>query len=168
MQFSKTKSPDKLRTNAGIRPKQTTDNRLEIKELDSSGRSGRSDKLIEKNYMAGLMDEIIKKCDRIENLQKEIPKELNIKAWIQDKINHNGHPKAIIDSLDSIIQRWQSIELPWAYATAIFKLKNGNYWETEHIEQAKRFKEQCELDARILEKIGYIGSGNRDNEKVLF
>jgi hypothetical protein len=168
MQFLKNKNPDKLRTLAGKLPKQTTDNRLEIKELDSAGHSGRSKNLIEKNYMAGLMDEIIKKCERIEKLKKQIPKELNIFAWVQDKINICGHPKAIVDSLDSVIERWPTIELPWAYATAIFKLKNGNYWESEHIEQAKRFKEQCETDPKILEKIGYIGSGNPDNEKICF
>ena len=87
---------------------------------------------------------------------------------MQDKIKHAGHPAAILESLDMLIARWPGVDSPWAYTTAIFQLKNGNYWENEHIEQANKFKEHWVSNKAVLDLIKNIGSEDSENGKLVF
>jgi hypothetical protein len=161
-------NPDIVRTKSSKVPRQQqTTEEEEDKSNNPAGQNG-PPVFFEKNNMGGALSQIKNKCERIEQLKKEIPKEINILAWIQDKINCNGHPAAIIESLDMLIARWPTVDLPWAYATAIFQLKNGNYWETEHIEQSKEFKKEWQTNGSILELIKGIGAENPDDEKICF
>jgi hypothetical protein len=169
MQALKSKNPDKLRSLSSKVPlrQQTTD--LDIdKRTNPDAKETASGFLCEKNNMGGALEEIINKCERIEQLKTQIPKEINIYAWVQDKINISGHPAAILESLDMLIARWPGVDSPWAYTTAIFQLKNGNYWENEHIEQAKQFKEHWSSSDEIMNLIKNIGSEGSENGKMVF
>jgi hypothetical protein len=170
MQILKSKNPDKIRSLSSKVPlrQQTTDNRQQTKVLNRDGENSQPGFLFEKNNMGGALEEIINRCERIEQLKTQIPKEINIYAWVQDKINTAGHPAAILESLDMLIARWPGVDSPWAYTTAIFQLKNGNYWENEHIEQAKQFKEHWSSSDEIMNLIKNIGSEGSENGKMVF
>jgi hypothetical protein len=119
--------------------------------------------------MGGLSNLIIEKCEQIEILNQESDHKFNIYSWTQDKINRNGHPSAILEVLDLFIIRWKKILSPWAYGQAMFELKNGNYWETEHIKQAEKFKLHWVSDDKVKTLIEGIGNGiNSKDEKICF
>ena len=169
MQILKGKNPDKIRSLSAKVPyrQQTTELDIDKRTIPDAQKNA-SGFLFEKNDMGGALTEIINRCERIELLKNEIPKEINIYAWVQDKIKHAGHPAAILESLDMLIARWPGVDSPWAYTTAIFQLKNGNYWENEHIEQANKFKEHWVSNKAVLDLIKNIGSEDSENGKLVF
>jgi len=157
-------TPDNSNSDVGIKSvirQQITDNRLE-KNKETGDPRGSSGLFFKKN-MPAASDEIINKCEQIELLKLKNPKQINIYSWVQQKINISGHPQAILDSLDMVIKRWPDILDPWPYANAIFNLKNGNYWESEHIAEAEQFKKMFIADENIQNLIKSIG--NLENEK---
>lgn len=71
--------------------------------------------------------------------------------WAQKWINKNGHPQAVIDSLEGLHQFWGELRgSPWAYADAIMKTRNGNYNERDEQTRASGYKKIIEEIARIV------------------
>jgi hypothetical protein len=163
-------NPDSIRTDSnklGTRPRHR--HRLRLKNLTGSlEKNGESGFIFDKNNMGGILDQIINLCEEVELLKTDIPKEINIYEWVQKQINNSGHPGAIVEALNMLIARWPGVLSPWAYTTAIFKLKNGNYWETEHIEESKKFKDHWVSNKKILDLIKNIGSENNPDDKMVF
>jgi hypothetical protein len=171
MQLLKSKNPDKNRTLSSKVPNKTTELELDIDKRTRPAhlKNGAAGLIFTKKNMGRVLDEIINKCEKIELLKVDIPKEFKTYVWVQDKINSNGHPAAIIEALDMLVARWPTVESAWAYTTAIYELKNGNYWEAEHIEESKKFKNHWGSNRKILDLIKNIGSENKpDNEKMVF
>jgi hypothetical protein len=162
--------PDNIRSDSNNLPtRQQTKTKTKTKELTGAHqKNGAAGFLFDKKNMGGMMDLIINRCEKIELLKTEIPKEINIYVWVQDKINNNGHPKAIVEALDMLVARWPTVLSPWAYTTAIFELKNGNYWEAEHIEESKKFKEHWGSNRKILDLIKNIGGENKEKDEMVF
>lgn len=109
------------------------------------------------------LDLIISKAETIRGFSEKYKKNINVYAWTQIKLNESGHPKAIIDSLDALIKKWESgdsVTSPWAYLNATFQLKNGNYWEDHHIRESEKFKKIWLSEDIIQEMVGKIGEEN--------
>jgi hypothetical protein len=110
-------------------------------------------------YNSPFLEEITKKCKVIQEMSKKDRKQINVWAFVQGAISKTGHPKAIDMALDQCIERWVEIQAPWPYMMAIFKMKNGNFWEEEHIKESKQFKEAWTADKTVQELISKIGGG---------
>jgi hypothetical protein len=99
---------------------------------------------------------ILSACQKIETLpRKKIP--FNPFQWVQKWTNKNGHPGAILESLQGIIEYWPDAEKPFAYIETIMRTKNGNFNEREAIEQSAQFKAEwkaSESVAKLLKGIG--------------
>ena len=85
---------------------------------------------------------------QVVNLCRQIqPKFPKVWAWVQGWVNKNGHPEAIIDSLEGYRRLCgidgSAIKSPWAYCQKIMLTKNGNYHEREFFE---REKNKCQVD----------------------
>jgi hypothetical protein len=164
------KNPDKLRSdsnNLPTRPRHR--HRQRLKYLTGAPKkNGASGFIFNKKNMGGGLEKIVDLCEQIESLILDSHHEINIYAWVQDKININGHPAAIIEALEMLIARWQTVLSPWPYITAIFELKNGNYWETEHIAESKKFRDFWLSNRKIQDLIKSIRGENPDDEKTIF
>lgn len=110
-------------------------------------------------------EKIVKKietsCDVIFDICNNQKISFNPYRWIQFWINKNGHPIAMIDTLDALIQRMTDkkqdpVSSPWSYLDRIFKTKNGNYYERENIRQAEQHK-YVEVNEKIKSLIAGIG-----------
>lgn len=113
-----------------------------------------------------LLDRIILKCETIREFSEKLKKKINIYAWVQIALNNRGHPEAIIESMSALIAKWkksQTVTIPWAYLNGTFQIKNGNYWEEEHIKESEKFKKIWIEDETIQELVGKIG--NLENDK---
>jgi len=116
---------------------------------------------------AGLdfLERIIFKCETVREFSEKYKKKINIYAWVQTVLNENGHPKAVDESLDALIKKWVEgnfVSSPWPYLMATFKLKNGNYWEEDHIRESQKFKDIWIEDEAIQEMVGKIGKEIED------
>lgn len=108
------------------------------------------------------LDEIIKKCQKIHNLQNGSRgnKKINIEAWVNQSVNGGGHPKAIDYSIEQLIKKWDVVGQPWGYIEAIFQMKNGNFWEEHHVQESQKFKVDWEsIDDRVKGLIEQINNG---------
>jgi hypothetical protein len=109
------------------------------------------------------LDRIILKCETIRELsEKSVRKKMkiNIYAWVQIALNERGHPEAIIACLDRLIIKWDDVGSAWPWLNATFKIKNGNFWEDEHVRESQKFKDLWIEDEIIQELVGKIGNLN--------
>lgn len=159
-------SPDTRRT-----PVTETETEAEADKSNITGggqKNGRAGLYFKDKIMGGYAHEIIKRCEKVDLLNCENDKSFNVWVCVQEKINKNAHPMALIEMLDMLIARWPDVVSPWPYSGSIFELKNGNYWESEHIKQANKFKSFWQTSDQIQNLISGIGSENSDNEKICF
>ena len=77
--------------------------------------------------------------------------------WIQVQTNNSGHPQAISESLQALIDYWSTVENPWTYTNKIMVTKSGNYHEADHIKQYQEFKKAFNVDPRVKEFLKTIG-----------
>ena len=103
------------------------------------------------------LEPILMKCDVISRLSKQDRVDINSYQFVQKAVKESGHPKAIDEALDMLINRWTEVKQPWPYMMAIFKMKNGNYWEDEHIAECKKFKDAWVADDKVQGLISQIG-----------
>ncbi|MCK5611142.1 hypothetical protein KAR91_55225 [Candidatus Pacearchaeota archaeon] len=103
-----------------------------------------------------LLDHILKQCEIIEKL-KQKSKPFNPYMWIQFHTNKSGHPQAILESLEGLIQYWDTVKTPWTYANNIMETKSQNYREADHLLQHYAFKKTFEINPRIKELLPEIG-----------
>jgi len=88
--------------------------------------------------------------------------QVNIDAFIQQKLNIKGHPEAIEKSLYGLLRVLESDEpikigKPWGYMEKIFSIENGNSNERDGMAIHEKLKQMNVLDspvADILKKIG--------------
>ena len=103
--------------------------------------------------VGNLLESIIKIC---KILEKKPVKNFNPWAFVQKWSNKNGHPSAILDSLIAIAGN--DIRNAWAYGNKIMSVQSGNYYESEHIEQAEQFKEDWDKSAELKDLLTSIGT----------
>ena len=101
------------------------------------------------------LKDVIEIC---QELEKNPAKNFNPWAFVQKWANKNGHPAAILDSLIAIREQRLKIKNPWAYGNKIMSVQSGNYYESEHIVQSEKFKEEWDASAEIKELIDGIGT----------
>ena len=67
--------------------------------------------------------------------------------WAQHWINKAGHPQAVVDSLEGLLQFWDTVRgEPWAYCDRIMKTKSSNYYERDEAAKSQGYKQMlCEL-----------------------
>jgi hypothetical protein len=95
-------------------------------------------------------------CKRIEKLPQK-DRRFNPWAFVQQQADNKGHPQAIDETLQALVDYWQTTENPWSYARAIMKTKNGNFNERDYIKKSQRFKEIFISDPeikKILQRVG--------------
>ena len=135
---------------------QTTDNTQQTRLLTGGKDPGFL------NVGGTYLDEIIKKCQKIQDLQNSSrgDKKINIEAWVNQSVKGGAHPKAIDYSIEQLIKKWEVVGQPWPYIQAIFQMKNGNFWEDEHIQESKKFRLEWEsIDDKIKGLIEQINNG---------
>lgn len=143
------------RESVGIKYHTDTDTDLELdKDVFKRPAGGGQNEF----YNNVFMEEIVKKCEAIQKMSERDRKRINVWAFVQGAISKTGHPKAIDMALDQCIERWVEIQAPWPYMMAIFKMKNGNFWEEEHIKESKQFKDAWSADKSIQKLISKIGT----------
>jgi hypothetical protein len=81
--------------------------------------------------------EIEKLCQEIED-KKLFPK---VRYWKDKMIKDRQNKKAIIHTLKRCLEK-ENLKDGWAYCNKIIQQENGNYNETESIEQSESFKKQ--------------------------
>ncbi len=85
-------------------------------------------------------EEIKAVCKKVTALSNGSSR-FNPYQWAQKWINKNGHPQAVIDSLEGLHQFWGELRgSPWAYADAIMKTRNGNYNEKDERTKSDGYK----------------------------
>jgi hypothetical protein len=138
-----------------LRSKSYTDNRQQTTDTDVLFVPENSGLISGLNN--AFLEQILQKCEKIVQLASRDRKELNPYSFVQKAINISGHPKAIDEALDMCIKRWDQVREPWPYMMAIFKMKNGNYWEDDHVAECAKFKEAWVADDKIKDLISEIG-----------
>lgn len=116
-----------------------------------SGAAGQSVKKHFTKKAGEYADEIKAVCKKLAALSNGSSR-FNPYQWAQKWINKNGHPQAVIDSLDGLHQFWGELRgSPWAYADAIMKTRNGNYNERDEHTKSEGYKA---LLAAIAKSVG--------------
>ena len=70
-------------------------------------------------------------------------KPFNPCQFVNQQLNKFGrHPGALSQTLQQLIQYWDTINDPQGYARSILKTIDGNWWEKEHIEDHKQLKRE--------------------------
>ena len=77
--------------------------------------------------------------------------------WVQYQTNNKGHPRAILETLEALVEYWGNIENVWTYGNKIMATKSGNYYEAEHIKQHEEFKAALGSDLRFKDLLKPIG-----------
>ena len=86
-------------------------------------------------------------------------KRFNPYQWAQHWINKAGHPQAVADSLNGVVQFWETITgPPWAYADKIMKTKSGNYHERDEASKSAGFKKMLSEVALLIGDLPSVGS----------
>ncbi len=80
-----------------------------------------------------LAQKVIECCREIE------PKFPKVWVWVQGWANKNGHPLAIIASIEGYkkicLLDGVCVRNPWAYCTKIMQTKNGNFHERDYMKK---------------------------------
>jgi len=155
------------------RMKKNRDRSRDIRKAKIGSNRNRTQKqkktIIKTNPPVGgldFIDKAILKAETIRDFSEKLNKKINIYAWINFALNMGGHPQAILDSMDALINQWAknaNVNKPWAYLNATFKVKNGNYWEDHHIKESQRFKKVWTDDRDIQEMVSRIGNIDSEN-----
>jgi hypothetical protein len=93
------------------------------------------------NNVGNYIEMIRKNISKIGDLSDKYGWRFNVHAWIQQKADIRGHPKAINDSLLWLIDNAQDdIKDPWGFTDNSYKTLNPKYNEQDHIAEAEAFK----------------------------
>ena len=70
-------------------------------------------------------------------------KPFNPCQFVNQQLNKFGrHPGALSQTLQQLIQYWDTINDPQGYARSILKTIDGNWWEKEHIKDHEKLKQE--------------------------
>ena len=108
-------------------------------------------------HVGEFLDDILSACKKIKKLPVKQKDQFNPHMWVQVQTNNSGHPQAILESLEALIDYWPDVKNPWTYANKIMATKSGNYHEADHIEQHQEFKRAFDIDPRVKELLKPIG-----------
>ena len=127
-----------------------------------SGAKGRAGLLSKKPHYSKTAAEyaaaINAGCLKVKDLSNG-SKRFNPHQWSQHWINKSGHPQAVVDSLEGLVQFWDQIRgEPWAYADKIMKTKSGNYHERDEAAKSAGFKTMLAELVQMIGDIPAIGS----------
>ena len=67
------------------------------------------------------LDDILKCCEKISGLSQKIKEAFNPYMWVQVQANNSGHPKAILESLEALVNYWAEVKKDGTYGTSINK-----------------------------------------------
>jgi len=101
-----------------------------------------------------IVSEIYKVAAEIEKLRNG--KRLNIYAWIKGHEKKHSHPGAMLQSLVSLRDHWNTTEKPWAYLERIISIENGNFHEQDAIRESEELNEGFQSLANILKGGGVV------------
>jgi len=100
-----------------------------------------------KKLPSPLAQKVVECCRELE------PKFPRVWAWVQSWANKNGHPGALIYSLEGYKKITTidavCIKSPWAYCDSIMRTKNGNYHEADHIKKSQDKVDVKEVHSEI-------------------
>ena len=108
-------------------------------------------------HVGEFLDDILSTCEKIKRLPSYKKDQFNPYMWVQVQTNNSGHPQAILESLEALIDYWPDVKNPWTYANKIMATKSGNYHEADHTKQHQEFKRAFDIDPRVKELLGGIG-----------
>ena len=115
-----------------------------------SGSAGRSKKTHFTKKATEYRDEIKNACKKVAALSNG-SKSFNPYQWAQVWINKNGHPQAVIDSLEGLAQFWGELRgKPWPYADKIMQSKNGTYNERDETTKSEGYKKMLAELAKLI------------------
>ena len=115
-----------------------------------SGSAGQSKKPHFTKKASEYSDQIKIVCKKVAALSNG-SKSFNPYQWVQVQVNKNGHPQAIIDSLDGLVQYWGDLRgEPWGYVDKIMKSKNGNYHERDETTRSQDYKKMLAELAKLI------------------
>jgi hypothetical protein len=111
-----------------------------------------------------IVAEIKTASDEIETICKKQKIDFDSAKWIGFWLKQNGHPIAILDSINGLICRMidgdsKKVGNPWGYIEKIMKTKNGNYWERENIKRGRELKYQA-VNLQIQELVNQIATNH--------
>jgi len=165
---SKAKENDRLRQQRQRdKSKRHGDNHTEVTTPSSSSSSSSPSKKLKESgktksfsaFFQDQFDSIIERCQTIKSLEKKKDK-FNPFQWVQFHIKENAHPRAIMETLDGLIDHWDLIDSVWSYGNNIIDTKSQNYHEEDHITQSAEFKkdftskEMTSLMKKMFDKFG--------------
>ncbi len=139
-------------------PQPSPPQKNDSKESGSAG-SPRSRKRHFSSSAPEYAESIKKGCSKVKALSNGSGR-FNPFQWAQVQINKAGHPQAVVDTLDGLVQYWESIRgEPWAWADKVMKSKSGNYYERDEAAKAQGYKALLGELAQLLGNLPAIGSG---------
>lgn len=89
--------------------------------------------------MKAFFESIKRSCQRIVELPAK-DKPFNPFQFVQHKLNLKNHPGAINETLQALVEYWETTKEPWAYANSIIKTRNQSWNEKESIEIHNKLK----------------------------
>ena len=104
------------------------------KRLDSTNVESAKAEVLGKHFskrVGEYFNSINDSCEKIFSLPKKMG--FNPYAWVQQKVNNNGHPEAIDEVLRKSLFIWETIENPWPYLDKAFAVINQNKNEADTI-----------------------------------
>jgi len=90
--------------------------------------------------MASHVDELVDLANEAQSRPHTSGRQFRSFAWIQDMTNKGKHPAAQIYALQSTLDNWGDIDIPWAWATKVVKSTDGRFKGDELKKQAQNFK----------------------------
>lgn len=127
--------------------------------LSGAKSSAGSSKKTHFSKSAGEYAEAIKGCCLRVEKKCNGSKRFNPYQWAQHWVNKAGHPQAVVDSLEGLVQFWdQILGEPWAYADKIMKTKSGNYHERDEATKGAGYKKMLSELVHLLGGAPEVGS----------
>jgi hypothetical protein len=157
---------DKHKSNAGSNgkvtpPSSSSSSSSSSKKIQEQPNGCHIDNFKKPIQLGPLSESVKSKCAEINRICAENKIDFNPYKWVGYQVKKNGHPGAIVDSLAGLMWRItevknERLKSPWSYIEKIMKTKNGNYWEQENINRAKKQK-MTEISSEFQTLIEGIG-----------
>lgn len=104
------------------------------------------------------LKKIIDTANQIQDLAEKTQKPFKPFQFIQQKINKNGHPEALMFTLEQLHWMWESVSSPWPWSETVYNKKNAVYNEHDSARENEKFKAQLSRAPPDVKKLlGDIG-----------
>lgn len=88
-------------------------------------------------------------------------KTFNASMWVEEHLKKKSHPGAMLKSLNSLNEHWQTTKKPWSYIERIMEIENGNFHEQDAIRESEEIAGDFKNLAGILKAAGLVPPGSR-------